>query len=168
MAELPPRVRLRPCLLDRLTDHEPEVGKESWYQHAMSWIKYRDSVRRDLEMLLNSKKHHQGDTIYEFSKAEQSVLNYGIPDLCGTTISAISSGEFEAEVKKSILLFEPRILHESLSVKIVSPSDTECTRTVSFEIEGKLWAQPSPENLFIKTEVDLETGHHRMKDESSG
>jgi type VI secretion system protein ImpF len=28
-----------------------------------------------------------------------------------------------------------------------------------FEIQGELWAQPVPLELFLKTEIDLETGN---------
>jgi len=168
MAELTPRERLQPCLLDRLTDDEPEVGKESRDQRVVSLRRYKRAVLRDLEMLLNSKRHPQRDNIYEFSEAARSVLNYGIPDLCGSTISAISPVEYEAQVKEAILCFESRITHKQLSVRIVTPLDSENIRTLTFEIEGELWAQPLPDHLFVKTEVDVETGHHKLKGEVSG
>ena len=168
MAELTPRERLQPCLLDRLTDDEPEVGAESRDQRVVSMRRYKRAVLRDLDMLLNSKRHPPHGNIYDFNQAAQSVLNYGIPDLCGITISAVNPGEFEAEVKQSIQNFEPRILPESLSVRIISQIESEYIRTLSFEIKGELWAQPLPDRLFVKTEVDLETGHHKLKDESSG
>lgn len=168
MAELTPRERLQPCLLDRLTDDEPEVKAESRDQRVVSMRRYKHAVLRDLDMLFNSKRHPWHDNIYEFTQAARSVLNYGIPDLCGMTLSAISPGEFEAEVKQSIQYFEPRILPEQLSVHIISQLESDYIRTLSFEIEGELWAQPLPDRLFVKTEVDLETGHHKLKDESSG
>ena len=96
------------------------------------------------------------------------MLNYGIPDLCGATISAINPAEYEAQVKEAILCFEPRITHKQLSVRIVTPLDSENIRTLTFEIEGELWAQPLPDHLFVKTEVDIETGHHKLKGEVSG
>ncbi len=168
MAELTPRERLQPCLLDRLTDDEPEVSKESRDQRIVSIRRYKRAVLRDLEMLLNSKSHPLRDDIYEFSLASRSVLNYGIPDLCGATVSAISPSEYEAHVKEAILCFEPRITHKQLSVRIVTPLDSENIRTLTFEIEGELWAQPLPDHLFVKTEVDVETGHHKLKGEVSG
>jgi type VI secretion system protein ImpF len=131
----------------------------------MSLRRYRRAVLRDLEMLLNSRAYPAGSQIYEFGEVQRSVLNYGIPDLAGTTTSFISPGEFEARVKEAILHFEPRVSRRSLSVQIVSSLDAECVRTILFEIEGELWAQPMPEHLFVKTEVDLETGHHHLKGE---
>jgi len=168
MAELTPMDRLQPCLLDRLTDDEPEVSKESRDQRVVSIRRYKRAVLRDLEMILNSKSHPFRDNIYEFSHAAQSVLNYGIPDLCGATISAISPDEYEAQVKQAILCFEPRITRKQLSVRIITPLDSENIRTLTFEIEGELWAQPLPDHLFVKTEVDVETGHHKLKGEVSG
>ncbi len=168
MAELAPRDRLQPCLFDRLTDDEPEVSKESRDQRVVSMRRYKRAVLRDLEMILNTKSHPFRDNIYEFSEAARSVLNYGIPDVCGATISTISQAEFEAEVKQAILCFEPRIMRKQLSVRIISPKDSGNIRTISFEIEGELWAQPLPDHLFVKTEVDLETGHHILKGEPSG
>jgi type VI secretion system protein ImpF len=168
MGELAPMERLQPCLLDRLTDDEPEVKKESRDRRITSLRRYKNAVLRDLAMLLNSKTHPKGDDIYEFSEAVRSVLNYGIPDFCGVTISAISPGEFEVQVKQAILNFEPRISRNQFSVHIVSPLDSQYIRTISFEIEGELWAQPLPDHLYVKTEVDLETGHHKLKGEPSG
>jgi len=168
MAELTPMDRLQPCLLDRLTDDEPEVTKESRDQRVVSIRRYKRAVLRDLEMILNSKSHPFRDNIYEFDQAARSVLNYGIPDLCGANISAISSADYEAQVKRAILCFEPRITSKQLSVRIVTPLESENIRTLTFEIEGELWAQPLPDHLFVKTEVDVETGHHKLKGELSG
>ncbi|MHC4153311.1 MAG: type VI secretion system baseplate subunit TssE [Planctomycetota bacterium] len=168
MAELAPMDRLQPCLLDRLTDDEPEGTKESRDRRVVSVQKYRTAVLRDVEMVFNSRSRPSEDYIYEFAEAARSVLNYGVPDLCGATISGITPADIESRIKHALGCFEPRISRESLSVRIVSAQDTRSAVTISFEIEGELWAQPSPEHLLIKTEVDLETGHCEWKGESSG
>jgi type VI secretion system protein ImpF len=168
MAELTPMDRLQPCLLDRLTDDEPDVQKESRDQRVISLRRYKGAVVRDLGTLLNSRNHPMQDAIYEFDEASRSVLNYGIPDLCGTSILNVRPVEIETQVKRAISYFEPRISQGSLSVRMISPTDSEYIRTISFEIEGELWAQPLPDHLFVKTEVDLETGHHKLKGELNG
>lgn len=168
MAELTPRDLLQPCLLDRLTDDEPEVSKESRDKRVVSIRRYKNGVLRDLEMLLNSKSHPLGDDIYQFSEVARSVLNFGIPDVCGSTFSNVNPAEYETQIKQVILCFEPRISRNKLSVRLLSPEDSRNIRAISFEIEGDLWAQPLPDRLFVKTEVDLETGHCKMKGESSG
>jgi type VI secretion system protein ImpF len=168
MAELTPMERLQPCLLDRLTDDEPDSQKESRDQRVISLRRYKRAVVRDLGMLLNSKCHPSQDGIYEFSEASQSVLNYGIPDLCGVPVLNIRAADIEAQIKRFISCFEPRIAPGSLSVRMASPTDSEYVRSLSFEIEGEMWAQPLPDHLYVKTEVDLETGHHQLKGEVNG
>jgi type VI secretion system protein ImpF len=155
--------RLQPCLLSRLTDDQPEVQSESRDHRVMSMQRYRASVLRDLENLLNSRAHPVDDYIYEFGEAARSVLNYGIRDLCGLTISDLRGGEIEAQVREALLYFEPRILRKSLSVRMVSSLESGHVRSLSIEIEGELWAQPMSDRLFIKTEVDVETGHYEFK-----
>jgi len=168
MAELTPMERLQPCLLDRLTDDEPDSQAESRDQRIISLRKYKRAVVRDLAMLLNSRNHPSQDVIYEFSEVVHSVLNYGIPDLCGVSVLNIRPAEIEAQIKRFISRFEPRSAPDSLSVQMASPTDSEYVRTVSFEIEGEMWAQPLPDHLFVKTEVDLETGYHKLKGEVNG
>jgi len=168
MAELMPTERLQPCLLDRLTDDEPDTQSESRDQRVVSLRRYKQAVLRDLATLLNARNHPSQDVIYEFSEVAHSVLNYGIPDLCGTPILNINPVEIEAQIKRFIACFEPRIAPGSLSVRMVSPAHSEYVRSLSFEIEGEMWAQPLPDHLFVKTEVDLETGHHSLRGESNG
>ena len=156
--------RLQPCLLNRLTDEEPESQKEGRDRRIISMRRYRAGVLADLEDLLNTKAHPPGDNIYDFKEAARSVLNYGIRDLCGVTLSDLKAGEVEALVKQTLLFFEPRILSKSLSVKVVSTIQSGETRSISIEIDGELWAQPMSDHLYIKTEIDVETGHYDLKD----
>jgi type VI secretion system protein ImpF len=168
MAEIAPMERLQPCLLDRLTDDEPEVAREGRDQNVVSLRKYRNAVLRDVEMLFNSRAYPLHDMIYDFGEVARSVLNYGILDLSGTNISEENASELEAQLKQALKNFEPRISHKALSVRVVSSQDTPDVRTLLFEISGELWAQPLPDHLFIKTEVDLETGHCKWKGELGG
>ena len=155
--------RLQPCLLNRLIDNEPEANKESRDHRVMSIQKYKAAVLFDVENLLNSRAHPLGDEIYDFDEAADSVLNYGIRDVCGLTISDLRGGEVESHIKHSLECFEPRISSDSLSVRLVSTVKPGQVRSLAIEIEGQLWAQPLPDHLFFKTEVDMETGHYEFK-----
>jgi len=35
---------------------------------------------------------------------------------------------------------------------------------LTFEIEGELWAQPLPLQLYLKTEIDLESGQVKIEE----
>ena len=158
MPELMSYDRLLPCLLDRLTDEEPRSGKESRDRRVMTLRRYLDGVRRDLNWLLNSKAHAPAENITEYPEVAQSVLNFGIPDLCGSTGSAVGVTHFEREVRRVLQVFEPRIVRNTLAVEVGADSEEHGPNGLTFEISGELWAQPVPESFFVKTEVDLETG----------
>lgn len=160
MTEQAPMDRLQPCLLDRLTDHEPDKKNESRDRRVISMRQYRTGVLRDIQDLLNSRARPFGDEIYDYDEASKSVLNFGLRDLCGTTSSDTRVAEIEREVKEAILKFEPRILRKSLSVRIAPSFGVAKSRSISIEIEGELWAEPMSDHLFIKTEVDVETGYY--------
>ena len=119
MAEPTPADRLLPCLLDRLTDEEPQRTRESSDRRAVSMQRYRQGVRRDLENLLNASSRTESDGVTLFEHARTSVLNFGIPDLCGQTLSGLSEGDLERAVRDAVLRYEPRILSRALSVQVV-------------------------------------------------
>jgi type VI secretion system protein ImpF len=168
MAENAPMDRLEPCLLTRLTDDQPDADNEGRDKRVVSMQRYRNSVLDDLARLLNSSTRPEGDQIYEFENVKDSVLNFGIRDFCGTTGSKTTTSEMESLVKNAIVNFEPRISSRSLSVHLVKPSESESGRRISFEIEGQLWAQPAPDHLFVKTELDLATGHCKLPGGNNG
>jgi type VI secretion system protein ImpF len=168
MAELTPAERLQPCLLDRLTDENPHDQREGQYERVVSLQQYRKAVLRDLEMLLNARMLPPDDPVYDYPEAAASVINYGIPDLCAKSKAALASDGFDKILRNTILTFEPRVLPSSLRVHFVVEEDQQNVRTVGFELEGDLWAQPYPDHMFVKTQVDLETGHCTLEGESIG
>ena len=161
--------RLLPCLLDRLTDELPESATESADRRVISLRRYRQGVRRDLENLLNSCRHSDDEPLSEFPEVAASVLNFGIPDLCGQTVSGLNVSEMERKIREAILLFEPRIVRETLSVRAATEAgSSRHHKALCFEISGDLWALPAPDPLYYRTEVDLETGAFQIKDRSHG
>lgn len=156
MAELTTTERLQPSLLDRLTDEEPGKQSESRERRVMSMQQLRQAVLRDLNWLLNASSRKMGDEISEMPLAASSVLNYGIPDLTGLSQSGIAAEQIERMVTAAIRNFEPRILRAGLAVRMLRGREEH--NTLSLRITGELWARPTPEALFLRTEVDLETG----------
>jgi type VI secretion system protein ImpF len=168
MAELTPAERLQPCLLDRLTDEHPESVRESRDQRIISMRRYRAAVLRDLDWLLNTGAHSAAEDLSEFAYVAKSVVNYGIPDLCGMTASGLKPEDFQRQLLEAIRSFEPRILPGSVSVHVQAGYGRMDHNALSFEIRGDLWAQPTPDPLYVRTEVDLETGQCEVKDRPDG
>jgi type VI secretion system protein ImpF len=70
----------------------------------------------------------------------------------------------ERRLRQVIASFEPRILKETLKVRLAVDADLMAHNAVVFEIEGELWAQPVSQRIFLRTEVDLELGSVKVID----
>lgn len=166
MAEVTPSERLQPCLLDRLTDDDPATKEESRNQRVISLQRYKRGVLRDIEWLLNASAHlpEEGRKCFrlsDFPEAHRSVINFGTRQLCG--LIAPDMEGLEREMTEALRLFEPRIIRNSVAVKATLERNM-----VIIEIRGDLWANPMPEQLFLKTKVDLETGQCILGDATNG
>ena len=157
--------RLQPSLLDRLIDDEPQSQQESREKRVMSLKRLREAVLRDLAWLMNTSDLTSTEDLRDYPLVGQSVLNYGLPALAGHTVSSVDLPAIERLLKQAILNFEPRILKNTLKVRVAVADDQMNHNAMSFLIEGELWAQPVPQRLFLKTEIDLETGSVTVTDQ---
>ena len=164
MAELTPQERLQPSLLDRLTDRAPETRSESRDRRVLSVTKLREAVLRDLAWLLNTGHLETTDDLDDYPNVRDSVLNYGMPDITGLTASGTDTSALEKSVREAVLRFEPRILPNTVRVGVSHDETTMGRNSMVFTIEGQLWAEPTPISLYLKTEVDLETGDVAVTD----
>lgn len=164
MAELTPTERLQPCLLDRLTDDEPTKGVESRDRRVFSSRQMREAVLRDLSWLLNTAQRIGPAEQAESPEVYASVLNYGVPDLTGVTAGGLDIVALEKTIIRAVRAFEPRIIPGTLRITARVNEGEMSGNALVFEVRGDLWAQPVPEPLYLKTEVDLETGQYAVED----
>jgi type VI secretion system protein ImpF len=164
MAEPTSAERLQPCLLDRLTDDEPDKKEEGRNQRVISPKRYKDGVQRDLMWLLNASAHvpveGAGDREFRLSdypEAYRSVLNFGTRQLAGLVAPDMQS--MERELVAALQVFEPRILRRSLKVQAQL-----ALNQLTITLWGQLWANPMPEELYICTRIDIETGQCSVSD----
>lgn len=156
MAELAPRERLQPSLLDRLTDEDPEQQVEARERRIMSMRSLREGVLRDLAWLLNTTNLFSVTERQRLPHLANSVLNYGMPDISGASLSGMNTTDLERAIRQAIWDFEPRLIRSSVQVKAAK---SDSITKITFEIEADMWAQPYPERLYIKTELDLDQAH---------
>jgi type VI secretion system protein ImpF len=168
MAEQFSRDRLLPALLDRLIDERPHEASESIESRVLSKAGLRQSVLRDLAWLFNSQATVAGTIDGDvFPHALHSTINYGIAPLSGVLVSKLDLGDLEQMLRQAIIDFEPRLLPDSVSVRGIAPTDPlGHHNALTFEITARLWAQPYPLELLLKTDLDLETGMVELKDRS--
>lgn len=153
MARTPMEFSLLPSVLDRLIDHEPKVSSEPQSARSPSPAQIKESVKRDLEWLLNSKQL-LADWPEELHHLTNSVLSYGMPDFSSTTLSNTAHQDrLRRAVEESIARFEPRL--SRVSVTIVD--GREFDRSLRFRIDAMLRVDPAPEPVTFDSVLQLST-----------
>lgn len=166
MAELNRDQRFLPCLLDRLRDDDPKNKEEGRNQRILSLQRYKEGVIRDLRWLFNASAHLPVEGSEEFRlsdypEAERSVVNFGTRQLCG--LIAPDMNGLERELSQAIQTFEPRISQHTVTIRA-----SQDRHLIAFEMRCELWAEPIPEQLFVKTTIDLESGQLALGDSGNG
>lgn len=118
----------------------------------------RDCVKRDLDWLLNARNYFPPDDLQDYPEVMNSVVNYGLPDLAGKTAAGMDIRKLERILKQAVIDFEPRILRQTVSVRLLADESMLHHNSLTFEIEGEMWSDPLPIHLHLLTELELENG----------
>lgn len=157
---------LQPSLLDRLTDQRPDKTRESASDQVLSHQQYKEAVIRDLAWLLNSVSLDSVADLSPYPLVKHSVLNYGMPDISGHTSSSIDTERLQKELERVIYEFEPRIIRNSLKVRVHRDLEVMAHNSLVFEIEGVVFGQPMPFPVLLRSELDLECGEFTVQEDS--
>lgn len=151
MAYISKDKKLRPSILDRLLDDDPYNQSEADTGREQKLAQLRNSVRRDLEKLLNTR-YRVVEPPEEFEQLEVSLLNYGLPDLATVnTLDNEKKNEFTKGLEKLLRDFEPRF--KSVNVKFTENQDST-DRTLRFSIEATVYADPYPEKIIFDSVLE--------------
>jgi type VI secretion system protein ImpF len=160
--------RLQASLLERLTDHEPGATREAREHRITSPRALRESVMRDLAWLLNAHGIASAQDIGRYPHVAGSVLNFGFSAMAGKNAASVDIVQIERLMYDVIRTFEPRILPGTLHVQAIQLEETTGQHNaVAFIVEGDLYAQPVPERLYLRTELDLESGQASVSEQST-
>lgn len=151
MAKIEKDKNLRASVLDRLFDDEPNISIDSEKSRQRKLKDLRNSVRRDLESLLNSR-YRVVSPKQELTEVSSSLLNYGLPDLATINMLDVAKKEeFTRNIEKIIRTFEPRFK----TVKVNHMENTDKSdRTLRFRIDAIMWADPEPEVIIFDSVLE--------------
>jgi type VI secretion system protein ImpF len=136
-------------------DDEPGLAEDPPISLYESVRRYRASVLRDLEWLLNTRRTIVPVTDPR-SETARSAFVFGLPDITSLSgDSEASQMQVLRNIEEAIRIFEPR-----LSEVRVSPVGNEegTRRQIRFVIEGILKMEPSPERVAFDSMLDLSNG----------
>jgi type VI secretion system protein ImpF len=160
MAKIQAKQPLVPSVLDRLLDNEPEVSREPARNRTQILRELKQSVRRDLENLLNTRASclTWAPTLKEL---QRSLVNYGLPDFNGVPMSSSRDREGVCTVLQAVIReFEPRF--KSVTVTLLDNSEP-LDRTLRFRIDALLHADPAPEPVVFDSALKPATGTIEVK-----
>jgi type VI secretion system protein ImpF len=150
-------IHVRAPLIDRLTDLDPWAGEERRPLRTFGRDDLLESVRRELERLLNTRSSLPVDRLEE--REDLTVLEYGIPDL-----SAFSAGEPEDQkrlagvVTRAVTAFEPRLR----DVRTVFEKLDETGREAQLRVDAVLILDEVREPVSFPTVFTVKTGEARV------
>lgn len=151
MAMVDKERNLRASILDRLFDDEPEVKVDSEKTRQRKLKDLRNSVRRDLESLLNSRCRVVSPP-EELTELANSLLNYGLPDLATVNMLDVAKKkEFTRSIEHLIRVYEPRF--KSVKVNHLANKD-KTDRTIRFRIDAVMYADPAPEVIIFDSVLE--------------
>ncbi|ELR64598.1 Putative protein ImpF [Photobacterium marinum] len=141
--------QLLPSILDRLLDDDPESTRE--VSRVFHWREMRQSVRRDLENLLNARISWLVWPDW-WSELDHSLLTYGLPDFSAMPLSSVDGrDELCRVIEETIRKFEPRFT--DVAVSVIS-EEQPLDRILRLRIHALLRADPEPEEVFFDSEVE--------------
>ncbi len=115
----------------------------------------RDSVRRDLEILFNTRPLHKPFDPW-LSELRQSIVTYGLPSLQGQHLGTFAQKEqFRGALENLIIRSESRF--KELTVELV-PQEGSMERTLRLQIHAVLETDSVSEVVVFDTTVDPVTG----------
>jgi len=147
-------VLITQSLLDRLTDLEqwPET-------RSASITMYRESLKRDVEWLLNTRQPVIPE-LEGYPATAASVLNFGLPDIHSFDGSAgKEQNALTVALEKCIRVFEPRISQPHV---FLTRTDI-LSRSLRFHIEGQIVYENMNEEIKFDTTQELISGEYEVK-----
>lgn len=111
----------------------------------------RQSVRRDLEALLNTRRSWLQWPV-NLRELEQSVLGFGLPDFTVMDLSTDEARQWLCdEIRDTIVRFEPRLARVSV---IAEEGEMTLERQLRLRIDAILLVDPVPEPVAFQSDLE--------------
>ena len=150
---------VQPSLLDRLTDADPRSSADQTITLSESVRRFKASIQRDLEWLLNTRRIPEPMPEDWFEQLPRSVYYYGIPDITSLSRDTRESRMIVLrDVEDAIATFEPRLT--DVHIDVVEVEGEQFRRELRFHIEATLRMDPTPEQVVFDTVLNFASGEY--------
>ena len=150
-----------PSLLDRLTDEAPNASVDPAVAHDESARRFRASVLRDVEWLLNTRRTPEAAPA-SLREVRRSAYEYGLPDTLTLPISTREGRERLVQwLEQTVTAFEPRLT--GVRVVLLDADQGKAAR-VRFAVSATLRMDPSPVRVVFDTVFDVAAGGYEVRE----
>lgn len=116
----------------------------------------RAQIERDLLALFGTRRMSEDTDLSQWPLVERSVMNFGVPDLSGSTGSSLNIRKLQRDLTETIRCFEPRIRPETLNVQC--HLDHSSTENLYVQIEGLFGPSDALETFAMGISISLGNG----------
>jgi type VI secretion system protein ImpF len=143
----------RPGLLDRLLGGPPGA-------RFLSQEQVKDSLARDLEVLLNTRTALPQYLLQGYPECAASILNFGLADFAGLSQSGSEDrARICSSVRQAVERHEPRLRNVEVSL-----AETPGTvNRIDIVISGMLWAHGANEAVSFSAALQPSSLHYSIK-----
>jgi type VI secretion system protein ImpF len=154
-------VRITPSILDRLIDYEPELSRDPSSSRHTSLRFVKQTVRRDLEWLLNTRQDVDGIPA-DLEELTQSLGAYGLPDFTAVSLKNPAEQDRIRRALQSVLdKFEPRLKDVTVALDFTNNNE----RALRFRINANLQVEPAPEPVTFDATLHPQSGQYKVQEE---
>ena len=131
---------------------------------ARGWISeaaLRNDLAEDLTRLLNTVNLDSALDLEDYAYVARSILNYGLLDITAYSIDENAVGDITAELRQSLVDYEPRLIASSIEVARDTSLDSSAQK-VRFSVNAEMHATPVDIPVEFVAELELESGKMRI------
>ena len=150
--------RFAPYLLDRLFDAAPGSPGDA-LKPMLTLDQLKDSVARDLESLLNTRRGFSAEELQGFGQVKRSVACFGLDDFSAKTLASTDDQAFICRaLERAIADHEPRLR----SVRVDLARRDGPTHRLRFAIRAMLRVHPMQEPVNFDAVLQAGTQHYAV------
>ncbi len=145
-----------PGLLDRLMDERPDAGAGQ----PFTGEQLKDSVARDLEALLNTRRAFDPGLLHGYPETRTSLLHYGLLDFAGYCLtSSLDRAAVCAAIKEAVETHELRLRDVSATLDVQPGS----VNRLNFVIHARLATLPGAEPVHFNAVLQPSSLHYAVR-----
>ena len=142
---------------------ESEVTRRSMQRReGVSIDELKRQLEIDLTALMNTVNLEAAVPLDDAPYVAHSVLNFGFRDLSDITAQELNDDQVVASLRQSLLDYEPRIVRETLDVKVQDRSSESSRHRLMIHISADFMGDPVDVPVEFDAEVDLGVGKLKM------